>query len=268
MAYVCALAGGKGGVGRTTTAVNLGAAMSAAGHDVVVVDADLGMANLGAMLGVDHDPSLHGVLSGDGVSVADATTAGPEGLTVLPGAPTLDAFAAAETAQLRGVVDELRERHDVVVLDTGAGLSHEATLPLGLADGVVVVTTPDPVAVADAEKTARLADRVGGAVVGGVVTRTEADTDLEALDEETAFTVLGGVPLDREAVGEEPLVETAPESPAAEAYRDLAEALALVFFEDVEPVDARLSTNFAADDEDEDGDEGDGGIGWGGIMTG
>ena len=62
--HVYALASGKGGVGKTTSTINLGAALRAAGHDTVVVDADLAMANLGAMVDVLSGPTLHDVLAG------------------------------------------------------------------------------------------------------------------------------------------------------------------------------------------------------------
>lgn len=63
--HVYAVAGGKGGVGKTTSAINLGAALRAAGHDTIVVDADLAMANLGSMVDVRSGPTLHDVLASE-----------------------------------------------------------------------------------------------------------------------------------------------------------------------------------------------------------
>jgi len=146
-------------VGKTTTAVNVGAALQEKGHDVVVVDADLGMANLGAMLGIDHATSLHEILAGD-AAVSEALTDAPGGLTIIPGEQSLDAFADADPAKLRQVIKTLRNAYDVVMIDTGAGLSHEVAVPLGLADGIILVTTPDDVAVGDTVKTPWLADRI------------------------------------------------------------------------------------------------------------
>ena len=258
--YVCTVAGGKGGVGKTTTAVNIAAAMQEAGYDVVVVDADLGMANLGAMLEVEPETSIHEVLAG-GNAVSAALTDVQGGITIVPGEQSLEAFADADPAKLKSVVRTLRNAYDVVLVDTGAGLSHETTVPLGLADGIVLITTPDDVAVGDAVKTAELADRVGGEVLGTVLNRVTTDTEVEDIADQFDEPLLAVVPDDIGATETEPLVLNAPDSPAAEAFRQLSELLAGVFFEglSLEEVDIIMETEWFADDEEGKNEEGDGG---------
>ena len=234
--YVCTIAGGKGGVGKTTTAVNLGAGLQELGYDVAVVDADLGMANLGSMLSVEPEKSLHEILAGD-AAVSEAITDAPGGLTVVPGEQSLDAFADADPAKLRKVIKTLRNAYDVVIIDTGAGLSHEVAVPLGLADGIVLVTTPDDVAVGDTVKTAQLADRIDGTVLGGLITRVTRHTDVAAITEQFDFPLLAVIPDDPQATSEEPLVVNDPESPAADAYLRLTDALEGVFFEGEAPAE-------------------------------
>jgi len=248
--YVCTIAGGKGGVGKTTTAINVGVVFEERGHDVVVVDGDLGMANLGQLLGVDYAVSLHGVLAGE-ATVSEGLTTGPGELTVVPGEQSLEAFAEADPAKLRKVIKTLRNAFDVVLVDTGAGLSHEVTVPLGLADGILMVSTPDDVAVADTIKTADLAERVDGVVIGGTLTRVTRDADVAAIAERFPFPTLGVVPEDPAATGDEPLVLDAPESPTAEAYRGLAGVLAEIFFEGVDGADVErvVEADWFADDE-------------------
>ena len=117
MGQVYAIAGGKGGVGKTTTTANLAAAFAAAGYDAIAVDADLAMANLGPMMGVDPGagPTIHDVLAGE-AALEDAIRTTDHGVDVVPGDRSLDGFAAADPAGLRGVVDALREGdYDVVV---------------------------------------------------------------------------------------------------------------------------------------------------------
>ena len=235
--HVYALAGGKGGVGKTTSTINLGAALRAAGYDTVVVDADLAMANLGAMVDVLSGPTLHDVLADEAalhealvwLPSNDPPTRSPpdEGphLVAVPGSRSLDAFAAADPGDLGGVLRSLAEAADFVLCDTGAGLSHESAVPLGVADGVVVVTTPDPVAIADAKKTIDFAAHAGGTVVGTVLTHAGEETDVSLLADDLGVEMLAVVP-DTDAAGDEPLVESAPESYAADAYERLAATLA------------------------------------------
>ena len=135
------VAGGKGGVGKTTTVVNVATALRDRGHEVVVVDADLAMTNLGAVLGVDHEPTLHDVLAEDASIDGAITTV--DGLTVLPGDPAIDRCEAAKPGNLRTVVEQLERRFEIVLVDTGAGLTHESMVPFAACDAVVLVTTPD-----------------------------------------------------------------------------------------------------------------------------
>ena len=230
--YVCTIAGGKGGVGKTTTAVNIGAALEQDGYDTAVVDADLGMANLGEMLGVEHDKSLHEILAGNS-TVSAALTDAQGGITVVPGEQSLEAFAEADPAKLRKVIKTLRNAYDVVLVDTGAGLSHETTVPLGLADGILLVTTPDDVAVNDTVKTAELAERVDGKVIGTLITRVTRNTDVQDIADMLENPLLGVVPTDLEATENEPLVLNSPESDAADAYQQLTTSMEQVFFEGV-----------------------------------
>lgn len=230
MSYtVYAIASGKGGVGKTTTAVNLGAMFAETGRDTIVVDVDLGMANLLDFLAVDvSGPTLQDVLAGD-AEVAEAVYDSSNGLSILPGGTDLAGFGSVEPANLRAVVSELREEYDVILLDTGAGLSHDTVLPLGLADAVVLVTTPWRAAIHDTGKTLELTRKLDATAFGAVFTRVEDESPKE-LDALLDVPMIAAVPED-DQVGasieaREPLATYAPESAAADVYRRLATALA------------------------------------------
>ncbi|WP_455447775.1 cell division ATPase MinD [Natrinema thermotolerans] len=225
---VYAIASGKGGVGKTTTTVNLGTALADAGARVAIVDADLGMANLAGFVSLSPDSTtLHDVLAGD-ASIEDATYRLADDIVAVPSGTSLDEYAETSPEGLREAVDDLRSRFDYVLLDVGAGISHETVLPLGLADAVVLVSTPEPAAVHDTKKTVELTDRSGGEVAGLVLTRTRPDGDVshEELADRLEVPLLGTIPEDpaaRDSVyAGTPLVVYEPDGPAAVAYRRLA----------------------------------------------
>lgn len=229
---VYAIASGKGGVGKTTTAVNLGAALARAGERVAIADVDLGMANLAGFVDLDDDSTtLHDVLAGE-ASVEDATYPLAENLVAVPSGTGLDEYAKTSPESLGDVVSTLREEADYVLLDVGAGVSHETVLPLGLADAVLLVSTPEPTAVHDAEKTLELTDRANGTVDGLVITRTRrtGDVSYEGIAKGLGVPLLATVPDDvavRESVfAGTPLVVNNPDAPAARAYYRLAASIA------------------------------------------
>ncbi|WP_410765834.1 cell division ATPase MinD [Haloferax sp. DFSO60] len=230
MARVYAVASAKGGVGKTTTTANLGTVLAMAGHDVLVVDGDLGMPNLASALGVEPDrTTLHDVLTGDS-PVSEAIYEGPAGLDVLPGSPALEAFAKAESTGLESIIPSLESQYDIIIVDTGAGLSNDTFVPMKLADEVLLVSTTERSSLGDTEKTRQLAKRIGAETVGVVLTRVDqtnpnADEVASRLD----AGVIAVVPEDsaiREALNSQaPAVLRSPDSIASAGYRALAEAL-------------------------------------------
>lgn len=228
---VYAVASGKGGVGKTTTAVNLGVSLARRGHSVVVVDVDLGMANLARFIGLEPGgATLHDVLA-DEASVQDATYQVADGFAAVPCGEDLEGFADADPKAMSDAVETLREAFEIVLLDVGAGLSHDTVLPLGVADWVLLVTTPNTPAVVDTARTLEVADLVEGSVGGAVLTRAEHGQGVtpEDVEDELDTLVLVSVPHDP-AVPESieagvPLLAHAPDSPATEAYEHLADVL-------------------------------------------
>jgi septum site-determining protein MinD len=259
---VYAIASGKGGVGKTTTTVNLGTALAGVGNRVVIVDVDLGMANLAGFVSLDtQGTSLHDVLGGS-ASVDQATYELANGIWAIPSGVELEGYADVATEELASVVADLRGRFDYVLLDVGAGVSHETVLPLGIADSTLLVSTTEPAAVRDATKTADIVERAGGSVGGVVVTRTRSTEPVTPAEvaEQIESDLLVAVPEDpkvRESVhAGTPLVVHEPKSPAAQAYRYLAARLLGQATDDDRP---RFGSEADANDDDSSGSDGDDG---------
>lgn len=196
------------------------------------------MANAVDFLKLDYDetndPTLHDVLAGES-SIGKAIYRAPGQLDVLPCGVDLEGYIAADPSGLSTVIECVRESYDVIVLDTGAGLSRETLIPMGLATDIVVVSTPRVAAVRDAEKTLELAERIGSRVDGIVFTMsgTGRAPDPERIARYLNVEYLGHVPEDTavpssQDVGK-PVVAHANNSSASLAYRQIGDRLLQLF---------------------------------------
>jgi len=151
-ARVLAVVSGKGGVGKTSLAVNLAIGLAAAGRRVLLLDADIGLANVDLLLGRRPHGHLGHVLAGR-MTLADVVQEGPAGIAWIPGASQMPALARIgqkrRDAVLRGLSD-LEAQHDLVVLDAPAGIGPGVLALARQADELVLVTTPEPTSLVDA----------------------------------------------------------------------------------------------------------------------
>ncbi|URI08159.1 MinD/ParA family protein [Aquincola tertiaricarbonis] len=157
-ARITAITSGKGGVGKTFVSANLAAAFAQRGEKVLVLDADLGLANLDVVLNLVPKITLHHVFTGQH-TLAEATLPAPGGFSVLLAGSGMVEYSRL-TPEVRDklieVVETVKPMYDRVLLDTGAGISDVVLYTVSLADEVLVVATPEPTSLTDAYATIKV----------------------------------------------------------------------------------------------------------------
>ncbi len=155
---VLAVTSGKGGVGKTFVSANLAAALAKRGHKVLVLDADLGLANLDVVLNLYPKITLHDVFTGK-ARLDEAILPAPGGFSVLLAGSGMVEYSRL-TSEVRNeflrVMNSLVPNYDVVILDTGAGISDVVLFAVSLASEVLMVATPEPTSLTDAYATIKV----------------------------------------------------------------------------------------------------------------
>lgn len=183
-ARVVAVTSGKGGVGKTNVCSNLALTLAARGQRVIIVDADLGLANVHVVLGVAPRFHLEHVMRGE-KTLQEVLYTGPGGVGIIGGGSGLTDMANLdETRRARFIasLSELDNLADVILLDTGAGLSHNVLAFLCAVDEVIVITTPEPTAITDAYATIKvLSQENPGAQQRLVVNMAQSEAEAQAV---------------------------------------------------------------------------------------
>lgn len=155
---VIAVTSGKGGVGKTFVSANLAAALAKLGHKVLVLDADLGLANLDVVLNLYPKITLHDVFTGK-AKLEEAIVRAPGGFSVLlagSGMVEYSRLSSEVRDDFLRIMTGLVPHYDVVLLDTGAGISDVVLFAVSLASEVIVVATPEPTSLTDAYATIKV----------------------------------------------------------------------------------------------------------------
>lgn len=149
---VVTVTSGKGGVGKSNFSLNFALALQRLGKKVLVFDADIGMANIDVLMGVSSTYNLYHLLKQE-KTIWEIVQEGPEGLNFIAGGSGFRDLMDLSTEQLDRFVDEISKlhgRYDVILFDTGAGLSKETVKFITAAQETIVVTTPEPTSITDA----------------------------------------------------------------------------------------------------------------------
>ncbi|MFT7388305.1 MAG: flagellar biosynthesis protein FlhG [Candidatus Endobugula sp.] len=236
---VIAVTGGKGGVGKSNISVNLSLALAAMNRRVVLMDADLGLANIDILLGIRADKTIADVLSGE-CTLRDILIKGPGGIRIVPAASGVQHMASLSAQQHGAMIQafsDLEGQLDVLVIDTAAGISDTVVSFVRAAQEVLVVVCDEPSSITDAYALIKLLnkeyDLVRFRVIANMVDSPKEGHNLfiklsgvceRFLD--VTMQYVGAVPFDtnvRKAVQrQKPVIQMFPQTKASQAYRQLA----------------------------------------------
>ncbi len=238
-ASVIAVTSGKGGVGKSNVAVNLAVCFASAGKRVVLLDADLGLANADVLCNIELPCNLSHVIARKR-ELREVMVRAPGGFQLIGGASGLAKMAdlsEADRARLIQSLTALEQQADVILIDTGAGISPNVLSFTRVADHVLVVTTPEPTAITDAYAVVKVMTREGGdRRISLLVNQVRSQAEARAVHDRIArvakqflgVSVLdaGHVPSDEQVplavCRRTPFVLVAPRCPASQSIAQLA----------------------------------------------
>ncbi len=236
---VIAVTGGKGGVGKTNVSINLAVAMSKMGRRVILLDADLGLANIDIALGLHPEHDLSHVLRGER-SLSEVMLDGPAGVRVVPASSGIQQMAELSPAEHAGLINafsEVSDDLDVLVVDTAAGISDTVISFSRAVQELVVVVCDEPASITDAYALIKLLNREYGVnrfrILSNMVRSIQEGRELynklfRVTDRylDVMLNQMGSIPYDeslRKAVkSQKSVVQAYPRSPASQAFKNLA----------------------------------------------
>jgi flagellar biosynthesis protein FlhG len=239
---VYSITSGKGGVGKTAVVANLAVSLAKIGKNVLILDADLGLANIDVVFGIAPAYNLNHFFSGER-ELQEILVSGPEGIKILPAGSGIQNFTRLDSNQKMKLLDGLDSMHndfDFVLIDTEAGISENVTYFTTAAQEILVVTTPEPTAITDAYALMKLLSTQYHEKHFNLVVNQIQNED-EALDVFKKLTMvsnryldismdyLGSIPTDKlmlEAIRKQKvIVEMYPSCRISLAFNDLASRL-------------------------------------------
>jgi len=232
MSKVFVITSGKGGVGKTSTAINLGAAINYFGKDVLVIDGNLSTPNIGIHLNSPEVPiNLNHILLKK-AEVFEAIYEHKSGMKIIPSSLSIKELGKAKSGEIKNFKNDFKKISEYIVIDSAAGLGDEAISVIEIADELIVVTNPEMPAITDALKTIKLAEQLKKSVLGVIITRVNKDKiemQPETVKEMLDTPILGMIPEDisvKKSLNlKDAVVHVYPKSKASRAYKEIAAKL-------------------------------------------
>jgi len=229
---IIVITSGKGGVGKTTTAINLGAAINYFGKNVLIIDGNLSTPNIGIHLNSPEAPVCLNHILSDKAEPHEAIYEHESGIKIMPSSLSIKELKKLRPEKMKNLRKEFKALGDYILIDSAAGLGKEATSAMETADELIIVTNPEMPAITDALKTIKLAEEMKIPVKGIIITRVKknkSEMQPEVVKDMLEVPILGSIPEDscvQEALNsKDALVHTHPKSNSARAYKEIAARL-------------------------------------------
>jgi septum site-determining protein MinD len=229
MKRIIVITSGKGGVGKTTTAINLSAAINKFGKDVLLIDANLTTPNIGIHLNSPEVPvTLNHVLQKKAYPF-EAIYEHESGLKIVPASLSVKELKKINNKKIKDFKKDFLEISDYVIFDSAAGLGEEALSAIEAADDLIIVTNPEMPAITDALKTIKLAEEKKKNIHGVIITRVrknKSELGPEIVKDMLEVPILGMIPEDikiQESLRlKDAIIHTHPKSKPSRAYKEIA----------------------------------------------
>ncbi|MFC1710775.1 cell division ATPase MinD [Nanoarchaeota archaeon] len=229
MKKLIVITSGKGGVGKTVTTINLGAAINHFGKDALIVDGNLSTPNIGIHLNSPEVPvNLNHVLSGK-ADLFEAIYEHDSGMKIAPASLSIKELKKMKPEKMKRQKKNFKKISDYVLIDTAAGLGDEAVEVIKVADEIIIVTNPEMPAITDALKTIKVAQQLKKPIRGVIITRVrrnKIEMQPDTVKDMLEIPILGMIPEHicvQESLNlKDAVVHTHPKSKPARAYKEIA----------------------------------------------
>ncbi len=240
---VFSVSSGKGGVGKSNVVINLALAMGKLGRQVLIVDADLGLANIDVLLGLNPQYNISHVLTGK-KTVTDVLIEGPGGITIMPassGVQELTQLSMEQKVLFLDLLETIPLRFDVLIIDTGAGISDTVLYFNLMAQEKIVVLTPEPTSLTDGYALIKVlyqkhGERYFRILVNNVEEERQAKTIYGQISrvadhflDGISLDYVGAIPRDahvpKAVMHQRALLDAYPKAPASQAFITVAQRL-------------------------------------------
>jgi septum site-determining protein MinD len=238
MKKIIVITSGKGGVGKTTTAINLALAIKKLGKEALVIDGNLSTPNIGIHLNSPEVPiNLNHVLQNK-AHPHEAVYEHESGLKIIPSSLSIKELKRLKPERLKNFKKDFLELSDYIIFDSAAGLGIETMSALELADEIIIVTNPEMPAITDALKTLKVAEELNKPIKGIIITRVKkvkSELEPEVVKEMLDAPILGMIPEDKliqySLKEKHPILHCYPRSKPSRAYKEIAARILEVYYD-------------------------------------